>query len=222
MELDKSKARWLLIASTLLLLLFTGSIVLAYGQQPSPSPPAPPPPPANDGGPPSYRHWNRDFQRDDSSMPLPLRSRRPPLERLLRVGPPGRWWDNPDFAAKLNLTAEQQKKMDDIFQQSRLNLIDLMAAVQKQEVIMEPLLSADQPDEGKIIAQIDRVAQARADLEKSNARMLLGLRRVLTQEQWQKLQAEDRERDRPRDHFRHGPELPAGPQGHPGPPAGPS
>ena len=45
---------------------------------------------------------------------------------------------------------------------------------------MEPLLAADQPDEGKILAQIDRVAQARAELEKANARMLLGLRRVLT------------------------------------------
>jgi hypothetical protein len=35
------------------------------------------------------------------------------------------------------------------------------------------------------------VAQARAELEKANARMLLGFRGVLTQEQWKKLQAED-------------------------------
>ena len=56
---------------------------------------------------------------------------------------------------------------------------------------MEPLLAADQPDEGKILAQIDRVAQARAELEKANARMLLGLRRVLTPDQWKTLQAEE-------------------------------
>jgi hypothetical protein len=55
---------------------------------------------------------------------------------------------------------------------------------------MEPLLAADQPDEGKILAQIDRVAQARAELEKANARMLLGLRRVLTSDQWKTLQAD--------------------------------
>ena len=55
---------------------------------------------------------------------------------------------------------------------------------------MEPLLAADQPDEGKILAQIDRVAQARAELEKANARMLLGLRRVLTADQWKTLQAD--------------------------------
>jgi Spy/CpxP family protein refolding chaperone len=123
-----------------------------------------------------------------------------PLERGFHLGPPGRWWDNPDFATKLNLTPDQQKKMDDIFQQSKLNLIDLVAAVQKQEVIMEPLLAADQPDESKIIAQIDRVAQARADLEKANARMLLGLRRVLTADQWQKLQSLRSEFRRTEDH----------------------
>lgn len=88
---------------------------------------------------------------------------------------------------RLGLTTDQQKRMDDIFQQHRLKLIDLNAAVQKEEVIMEPLIQAEQPDEAKIVAQIDRVAQARAELEKANARMLLGIRRVLTQEQWNKL-----------------------------------
>jgi len=54
---------------------------------------------------------------------------------------------------------------------------------------MEPLVSADQPDEAKIIAQIDKVAQARAELEKADARMLLGIRRLLTPEQYNKLKS---------------------------------
>jgi Spy/CpxP family protein refolding chaperone len=81
--------------------------------------------------------------------------------------------------------------MEAVFQQSRPALMDLSTAVQKEEANLEPLLSADQPDETKILAQIDRIAQARAQLEKANARMLLGMRRVLTQDQWKKLQAED-------------------------------
>ena len=105
----------------------------------------------------------------------------------LEPGPPGRWWTNPQTAKDLGLTADQQKKMDDIFQQNRLSLIDLHATLEKQEVQLEPLVAADQPDEGKILAQIDRVAQARAELEKANARMLLGIRRVMTADQWQKL-----------------------------------
>jgi Spy/CpxP family protein refolding chaperone len=80
--------------------------------------------------------------------------------------------------------------MDDIFQQNRMKLIDLNASLQKEEATMDPLMEADQPDEARILAQIDRVAQARAELEKADARMLLGIRRTLTPEQWKKLQAE--------------------------------
>ena len=113
------------------------------------------------------------------------------MERALGAGPRGRWWDNPEMAQKLGLTADQIKRMDDIFQQNRLKLIDLNAAVQKEEAVMEPMMNSDQPDEARIVAQIDRVAQARADLEKTNARFLLAIRRVLNPDQWKKLQAEE-------------------------------
>lgn len=98
-----------------------------------------------------------------------------------------RWWRNTSTAQSLNLTADQQKKMDDIFQQHRLRLIDLNAAVEKEEVTLEPLVADETLDDAKITAQIDRVAQARAELEKANGRMLLGIRKVLTPEQWQRL-----------------------------------
>jgi len=101
-----------------------------------------------------------------------------------------RWWNNPQLVEKLGVTQDQIKKIDDIFQQHRLHLIDLNANLQKAEAVMEPLMAADQPDEAKIVAQIDRVAQARAELEKANARMLLAIRQVLTPEQWKKLEQE--------------------------------
>jgi Spy/CpxP family protein refolding chaperone len=110
---------------------------------------------------------------------------RGPIERGM-----GRWWKDPQMVEKLGVTADQQKKMDDIFQQHRLKLIDVTAAVEREEVTLEPMMAADQPDEARIVAQIDKVAQARAELEKANARMLLGIRRILTPDQWKKLQAE--------------------------------
>lgn len=103
------------------------------------------------------------------------------------IGPGGMWWKNPMVVQKVGLTAEQTKKMDDIFQQSRLQLIDLRADVQKQEVMLEPLLSASTLDSAKAMAQIDKVADARANLEKADAKMLLGIRGVLTPDQWTKL-----------------------------------
>ena len=104
-------------------------------------------------------------------------------------GPPGKWWMDPGVVQQIGLTEEQQKKIEGIFQQSRLRLIDLSASLQKEQAVMESSMEADHPDEAKVVQQIDRVAQARAELEKANARMLLGFRNVLQQDQWKKLQA---------------------------------
>jgi periplasmic protein CpxP/Spy len=116
---------------------------------------------------------------------------RPPMER--EMGPSGehaRWWNGQHAIEKLKLTDAQRKAMDDIYMQHRLKLIDLHATLEKAELAMEPLIGADQPDEAKILAQIDQVAQARAELEKANARLLLGLRRQLTPEQWKVMKAD--------------------------------
>ena len=125
----------------------------------------------------------------------------------------GRWWSQPATVQKLGLTADQQKKMDDIFQQNRLRLIDLNATAQREEVTMEPLMAAETPDEPKILAQIDKIAQARAELEKANARFLLGIRHVLTPEQWKKLEADTSRPEAGRGAGR------IGPGGPPNPPA---
>jgi Spy/CpxP family protein refolding chaperone len=158
-----------------LILLFAGAVALAQPQQPQ-QPPQPPQPPSG-VGPGAGGGIGMGGGRGMAG--------RGPMERGM-----GRWWKNPEMVEKLGVTADQQKKMDDIFQQHRLKLIDVTAAVEREEVTLEPMMEADQPDEARIVAQIDKVAQARAELEKANARMLLGIRRILTPEQWKKLQAE--------------------------------
>ncbi len=136
--------------------------------------------------PPDDNPWRHEMAQG----PPPMHSNRPPMERGFRGGPPGRWWMDPALVQRLGLTVDQQKRIDTLFQQNRLKLIDLSAAVQKEEAILEPLLEGDRPEEAQVLAQIDRIAQARAELEKTNARMLLGFRGVLTVDQWKKLQAE--------------------------------
>lgn len=152
----------------------------------------------------------------------------PPMERAMRShGEFGRWWNNPKMVEKLKLTDDQRKAMDDIFQKHREKLIDLRANLEKAEVAMEPLVRADQPNESAVMTQIDKVAQARAELEKANARFLFALRAKLTPEQWKQVQDfrqnhEGMRRDWRRDGRgpgdRHGddkeaPPPPPGPQG---------
>lgn len=102
--------------------------------------------------------------------------------------PQGAWWKNPDVAQKINLSADQQKRIEDIFMQTRVQLIHAHAALEEQELMLEPLMSANPIDQGKALAQINKIADLRADLEKTNAKMLLGIRGVLAPDQWTKLQ----------------------------------
>jgi len=122
---------------------------------------------------------------------------RPSMENVL--GPPGaqgRFWNNPRVVERLKLTDVQCKEFEEIFMQHRENLIDLRANLQKTELALEPLVRDAQPNETKILAQIDKVAQARAELEKANAAYLLAIRGKLTTEQWAQVQAERANRAR--------------------------
>ncbi|HEY6414121.1 MAG TPA: Spy/CpxP family protein refolding chaperone [Edaphobacter sp.] len=195
--------------------LFLGAIALAQQPDTAPAPPTPPSFPDRVTRDPRNMVYQRVITTDG-------------MHSQLRIGPSGIWWKNPDIIQKLTITPDQQKRMDDIFQQSRIQLIDLKAAVEKQEVLLEPMLAANPPDTSKVLAQIDKAAQARAELEKANAKMLLGIRTVLTPDQWTKLQAEERGNRRMifRERRPEGPGTPGvrvGPEGPIGPvgPVGP-
>lgn len=156
------------IASLTLVIAFCG---LAIAQD---APPQPDKSPDRHMGPPmAWQHGGR----------RPGMGHRGPGNRMFMA----KWWKNSELMQKLGVSDEQVQRIEKIFQSHRLDLIDLHAALEKQEVMLEPLIEGDQPDESQVVAQIDKVAQARANLEKSNARMLLAIRRVLTVEQWKKL-----------------------------------
>ncbi|MBV8897110.1 MAG: Spy/CpxP family protein refolding chaperone [Acidobacteriaceae bacterium] len=141
-------------------------------------------------------------------QPPPYAPHHPPrADHLLRPFPPGTFWNDPGVVARLDITPDQQKRMEALFQQNRPKLMTLSSSLEMQEAPLHQLLEADHPDEPRVLAQIDKIAQARADLEKANARFLLGLRNILTPDQWHKLE------------FEHGPPpgppQPAGHDGHP-------
>jgi len=115
---------------------------------------------------------------------------RPPMERAFRFeGTHGQFWNNPKIVEKLNLTEDQRKAMDSILLAHREKLIDMRAAEEKAELEMQPLMGADQPNESAVLAQIDKIAATRAELEKANARFLLAIRAKLTPDQWKQVQA---------------------------------
>lgn len=107
-----------------------------------------------------------------------------------RILPPGAWWKDQELARRIDLTTEQQKRIEDTFLQSKIELIHLHASLEEQELLLAPMLDANPIDQGKVLAQISKIADTRAGLEKANAKMLLQIRGVLNGQQWTKLQQE--------------------------------
>jgi len=177
---------------------------VGFAQQP-PTPPA--------GAP---QHGPMDIHKDMKMM-----KHDGPERGGMGIVPPGTWWKNPEIVTALALTTDQQKKLDDTFLQSRISLIHLHASLEEEQLKLEPLLNANPPDQAKSFAQISKIADLRADLEKANAKMLLSLRGILTAEQWTKMQADLRShhggpgRDSHDDArgAKRGPGAPGGPQG---------
>jgi Spy/CpxP family protein refolding chaperone len=115
-------------------------------------------------------------------------NRRPPMQQSFGdpAGQKG-WWNSPRMVERLKLTDDQRKAMDGIMLEHRERLIDLHANLEKAELAMQPLMSADTPNDAAITAQIDKVVQARGDLERANSRFLLAIRDKLTADQWKLL-----------------------------------
>ena len=107
----------------------------------------------------------------------------PTMRGGLQLGPPLRWWDDKHYAKNLHLRPDQKKRMDGLFDENRANLVNRYEALQQEESKMEALSRAQTLDENALFAQIDRVAQARAELEKANTHLLLQVRKEMDADQ---------------------------------------
>jgi Spy/CpxP family protein refolding chaperone len=101
----------------------------------------------------------------------------------------GKWWQNPDIVSKLQLNDGQISQLNQVFYDHKVKLIDYGAEMEKQDLKLQTLLDADQPDEGQVGSQVDQVLAARGKLEREFTMMNLNLRKVLTLEQWRQLKA---------------------------------
>jgi hypothetical protein len=101
---------------------------------------------------------------------------------------PGKWWRREAIAQKLELNREQQRRLDEIFQSAAEELIDQKAQVTKLELQLRGELDRPQlrrPEIQRIASQLNT---ARGRLFERELMMLVDMRGVLEEEQWQKLQ----------------------------------
>jgi periplasmic protein CpxP/Spy len=101
----------------------------------------------------------------------------------------GKWWENPDVSSKLQLSDSQVAQLNQVFYDHKLKLIDYGADMEKQDLKLQSLLDADQPNEGQVGSQVDQVLAARGKVEREYTMMNLDLRKVLSVEQWRQLKS---------------------------------
>ena len=105
--------------------------------------------------------------------------------------PPGirgvKWWQSDYYIKELGLTAEQTRRMEEIFQGALPTLKVQMATLEEAEAKFERLV--ERGDDNQVMEQVNLVEAARADLNKTRTLMLLGMRKVLTSNQWARFTA---------------------------------
>jgi Spy/CpxP family protein refolding chaperone len=97
-----------------------------------------------------------------------------------------KWWQDEKFVKELLLTAEQTRRLEEVFQKALPDQKVQKAALDVAEAQFEKLISRGGE---AAMEQIDVVEAARSELNKSRQRMLVHMRNLLTGEQWAKFTA---------------------------------
>ncbi len=118
--------------------------------------------------------------------------------------PPGKWWKRPRIVERLKLRPEQQERLDEIFSKNRHSFIDLKADVDRRAVDLEELLTKKGSDPARTSTATDALEQAKARLGKTRTMMIVEMKGVLSDEQWQRILELRDEWRRERNEERHG------------------
>jgi hypothetical protein len=126
--------------------------------------------------------------------------------------PPGKWWRRPELVKALKITQDQQGRLDEVFRKVADDLIDAKGDVEKLQITLRGELDRPQLRRAEIQKIAERLNEARGKLFEAELMMLVDMRGVLTEGQWETMRGhldrmQDKRRDN-RDGLRPGPPPP--------------
>jgi Spy/CpxP family protein refolding chaperone len=125
-----------------------------------------------------------EYQQRAADLIKQLQQQSDQSKAAFRLAIGGAWWTNAELAARLGLTDDQKTKLQRAFDNHRQSLTANTEQLNKEESQLAVLLQAETIDRNAVLAEIDRVVQARGELERTNAAMTLEMREALTRAQW--------------------------------------
>lgn len=104
--------------------------------------------------------------------------------------PPGKWWRRPEVIQSLGLSTEQQDKLENVWRAASSDLIDFRGEVEKQNVALRIELDRPQIDRRAVQAVATKLNAARGRLFERELMMLVDMRGVLSDAQWNRMRAQ--------------------------------
>lgn len=103
--------------------------------------------------------------------------------------PPGKWWRRPEVIRELNLSDDQQNRLESVFRGAANDLIDARGDVEKQAVALRAALDQPQLDRNEIRQIAQRLNDARGKQFQRELLLLVDMRAVLNDAQWARMRA---------------------------------
>jgi Spy/CpxP family protein refolding chaperone len=112
-----------------------------------------------------------------------------PLIAVAQHAPRGKWWHNPQIQKNLNLNPNEIGKLDQLFANSRPNLIKLKTDVEREQFELDQLLSKKKVDDADVKKQFQKLEQARKNLSNARLDFVIGVRNILGADRFQQLKS---------------------------------
>lgn len=111
--------------------------------------------------------------------------------------PHGKWWRRVEVVQELQLSSEQQERLDEIFRSAANELIDAKAAVDKLQIAVRGELDRPQVRRQELQRIGSQLSGARGKLFEQELMMLVDMRGVLDEQQWRRMRSRlDGQRER--------------------------
>lgn len=103
--------------------------------------------------------------------------------------PHGKWWRLPSIQKSLNVTPDEQKKLDQLYTESRKRMIDLKATVEKEKLDLEVIMDSEIFNKSACLKQFQSLANAKTKLGTERFSFITEIRALFGQERYLKLSA---------------------------------
>jgi len=98
-----------------------------------------------------------------------------------------KWWMSDQYKRELSLTADQSRRLEEVFQAALPNLRSQKKALDDADQQFQQVMQRG--NYSSVMEQVDHLEAARANLNRTRTMMLVNMRKLLTTDQWIKLDA---------------------------------